>query len=242
MSGSYTFNDQARNPGGNSLRLRLNGEINGNLLDLISRIANGKREASDTMKLFGIKYSQYARTDASASYKFALGPKTALVYRLYAGVAAPYGNSTLPFDRLFYAGGPNSMRGWTPRTLGPGNSAESVDNTYPSQLGTIKLETNLEFRFPVYDFLYGAVFCDVGNVWLADTADADPAAVFHFDKFYRQLGFNTGLGARFDLSYFLIRVDWGIRMYNPNKAPDTRWISDLTLRQTTFNIAVDYPF
>ncbi len=242
ISGSYIYNDQRRDVNRNTLRVRVNAETNGNLLNLVTRLFS-KRSSEGYYKVFDIQFAQYARVDADASYKFVLGEKTSLVYRLYAGIGHSYGNSSsIPFERLFYAGGPNSMRGWVARTLGPGNAPEPRDDAFPSQLGNVKLETNLEFRFPVYGFLQGALFMDVGNIWLAGKDVYTPEAEFRFNRFYRQLGFDGGLGARFDFGFFLFRVDWGVQLHNPGRPAGDRWIRNLTLRQTSFNFGIGYPF
>ena len=190
----------------------------GNLLDglmhLFSRPAAGK----DYYEVFGLQYSQYFRADLSVSRKIMLGEVTALVGRLYGGYGMAYGNSTsIPFDRLFYAGGANSMRGWAPRMLGPGAVPEPEDAVFPTQLGDMKLEANLELRFPIWGMFHGATFVDVGNIWFADRHSApSPAAVFHFDSFYRQLGFDAGIGLRLDIKFAVLRLDWGIQIHNPN--------------------------
>ena len=264
ISGSYIYNNQLKEVNGNTFRLRLNAETNGNLLNLLSPILT--REFYDTEKgesyyrLFGIWYAQYVRGDLDLSYKIATGPKTALAARFYIGAGHSYGNSantSIPFERQFYAGGPNSMRGWQVRTLGPGSvladeykppaggetGGESAV-TYPAQVGNFKLETNLEFRFPVYKFLNGAVFADLGNIWLIGKrhADVEPEAYFKFNRFYDQLALNTGLGARMDFGFFLFRIDWGIRLHDPNKPSGEKWMRNLTLRQTAFSFSVGYPF
>lgn len=179
LSFSYVYNNQRKHLGGNATLLRFNYEMAGNLLDglmhLFSRPAAGK----DYYEVFGLQYSQYFRADLSVSRKIMLGEVTALVGRLYGGYGMAYGNSTsIPFDRLFYAGGANSMRGWAPRTLGPGSVPEPDDAVFPSQLGDMKLEANLELRFPIWGIFHGATFVDVGNIWFADRHSApSPAAV-----------------------------------------------------------------
>jgi len=260
ISGSYTYNNQTKNLNRNSFRLRLNAETNGNLLNLVAPLFSSRSSEGDFYKLFGIQYAQYVRGDLDMSYKFALGQKTAVAARFYIGAGHAYGNSKhtpIPFERQFYAGGPNSMRGWQTRTLGPGsvNHQESEETeeggsengnttTYPAYVANFKLETNLELRFPVYKFLNGAVFADLGNIWQIGPRreGIDPAEYFRFNRFYDQLGFNTGLGARFDFDFFLFRVDWGIRLHDPNKSIGQKWIRNLTLRQTTFSFSVGYPF
>ena len=171
--------------------------------------------------------------------------------RLYGGVGMAYGNGTsVPYDRLFYAGGSNSMRGWTPRTLGPGGSLApeylpgySDDQyRYPQQMGDIKLEANLEFRFPIWGIFHGATFLDLGNVWYMKENGSDPAGVFHGSSFYKQLGFNTGLGIRLDIKFAVLRLDWGIQLHNPNRPAGERWINNFKWHNTALNFGVGYPF
>lgn len=244
LSFSYAYNNQRKNLGGNATVLRFNFESSGNLIDLMEH-AFAKRPAErDYYTLFGIRYSQYVRADLSVSRKIMLGEKTALAGRLYGGFAKAYGNSdAVPFDRLFYAGGSNSMRGWAARTLGPG-SVPDPDSAYPTQLGDMKLEANLEFRFPIWGIVHGATFFDLGNIWYMKSNPAEYAeeAVFHFDDFYKQLGFNTGLGIRLDIKFAVLRLDWGIQLHNPNRPAGERWIHNLRWANTALNFGVGYPF
>lgn len=160
-------------------------------MHLFSRPAAGK----DYYEVFGLQYSQYFRADLSVSRKIMLGEVTALVGRLYGGYGMAYGNSTsIPFDRLFYAGGANSMRGWAPRMLGPGAVPEPEDAVFPTQLGDMKLEANLELRFPIWGMFHGATFVDVGNIWFADPAfRAFARCGFPFRQFLQA----TGLRCRY---------------------------------------------
>lgn len=245
LSGSYIFNNQDRNVERSSLMMRFNFETNGNLIDGLSRLFSRSKVEEDDLryyKIFGIRYAQYFRLDANIAKKFVLAPKTSLVYRFYAGWGFAYGNSTtIPFERLFYCGGSNSMRGWLARTLGPGNEVRWVSD-YPTQLGNFKLETNLEARFPVWGILQGALFFDVGNIWFLGQGGYGDESRFEIGRFYRQLGFNTGLGARFDFSFFVFRLDWGIKLHNPNEPAGERWIQRFRLKNTTLNFGVGYPF
>lgn len=244
ISASYVYNNQLKNVNKNTFRIRMNAETNGNLLYGLSKLFAGDT-SSEYHKLFGIQFAQYVRADVDASYRFRLGDKSGLVYRIYAGAGIHYGNSkntNIPFERLFYGGGPNSMRAWQVRTLGPGSTPKPEESVYPTQLGNFKLETNLEFRFPVYGFLNGAVFTDVGNIWLVGRNIYTPEAKFNIHNFYKQLGVAAGLGARFDFNFFLIRVDWGMKIHDPNEPKDFRWIRNFTLRNSTFNFGIGYPF
>ncbi|MBR5464836.1 MAG: BamA/TamA family outer membrane protein [Alistipes sp.] len=244
LSFSYAYNNQRRNLGGNATVVRFNFESSGNLLDLLERTFAEKRADRDYYTLFGIRYSQYVRADLSLSRKIVLGEKTALAGRIYGGAARAYGNSeAVPFDRLFYAGGSNSMRGWAARTLGPG-SVPDPDSAFPTQLGDMKLEANLEFRFPIWGIIHGATFFDLGNIWYMQSNPSEYAeeAVFHLDNFYKQLGFNTGFGIRFDIKFAVLRLDWGVQLHNPNRPAGERWIHNLRWRNTALNFGVGYPF
>lgn len=245
MSFSYVYNNQRKNLGGNATVLRLNAEIAGNLLDGLEHLFSHPVEGEKYYSIFDIRYSQYFRFDVSASRKIMLGEKSALAGRLYAGLGVAYGNAeALPMDRLFYAGGSNSMRGWTPRTLGPGTVPTPEDMLYPTQLGDMRLEANLEFRFPIWGIFHGATFFDVGNIWFLrnNASEYAPEAVFHLRNFYKQLGFNTGLGIRLDIKFAILRLDWGIQLHNPDKPVGERWIHNFKWSNTALNFGVGYPF
>lgn len=244
---SYTYNGQLKNLGGNSTLIRFNFETAGNLIDGLEHLFSRPVSGTDYYHIFGLRYAQYFRTDLSVSRTVMLGDKVALAGRLYGGVGMAYGNSkgvTIPFDRLFYAGGSGGMRGWTPRTLGPGSVPKPSDTSYPTQLGDMKLEANLELRFPIWGIFHGATFFDLGNIWYVRQTDGSipEAALFHFDTFYKQLGFNTGLGLRLDIKFVVLRLDWGIQLHNPNNPAGERWIHNFRWSNTALNFGVGYPF
>ena len=244
LSFSYSYNNQRKNFGGNATTIRFNAETAGNLIDAVEHAFFAPAAGKDYYTIFGIQYSQYFRTDLSVSRKIMLGDVTALVGHLYGGVAMAYGNSqSVPFDRQFYCGGSNGMRGWTPRTLGQG-SVPDPHNDYPVQTGDVKLEANVELRFPIWGMIHGATFFDLGNIWYIrqNPAEYSDEAVFHFDRFYRQLGFNTGLGLRFDIKFAVLRLDWGIQLHNPNNPAGERWIHNFKWKNTALNFGVGYPF
>ncbi len=248
LSFSYAYNNQLSSLTSNATILRFNVETSGNTIDGLYHLFDTELPEDGTYDLFGIPYAQYVRTDLNVSRKIMLGKVTAIAARFYSGVGVSYGNSedrSMPYDRMFYVGGSNSMRGWSPRTLGPGGTLEddSDDSTFPNKVGDLRLEANLELRFPLWDNLHGATFFDLGNVWYMDESSTDdPAAVFHFDSFYEQLGFNTGLGLRLDIKFAIIRLDWGIQLHNPNKEAGERWVTGLKWENTSLNFGVGYPF
>ena len=245
ISGSYVFNKQYPSAPNNQTTVRANCELSGNLLNGLVHLLSKPNPERNYYELFGIRYSQYARADVSASHKIMFGKVTALAGRLYAGVAYAYGNSdAVPFDRLFYAGGSNSMRGWAPRTLGPGSSPAPTNVVYPTQLGDMKLEANLEFRFPIWDMFHGATFFDLGNIWYIGRKEVSypESSVFRLNNFYKQLAFNTGIGIRLDIDFAILRLDWGIQLFNPNNPEGERWIHNFKWRNTSLNFGVGYPF
>lgn len=244
LSFGYVYNNQRKHLGGDATLVRFNFETAGNLIDGLEHLFSRPVAGKDYYHIFGLQYSQYFRSDLSVSRKIMLGKVSALVGRLYGGFGMAYGNSTsIPFDRLFYAGGANSMRGWAPRTLGPGSVPEPTDAVYPSQLGDMKLEANLEFRFPIWGMFHGATFVDVGNIWFADKRSAPaPEAVFHINNFYKQLGFDAGVGIRLDIKFAVLRLDWGIQLHNPNAPVGERWIQGFKWKNTALNFGVGYPF
>ncbi len=245
VSGSYVLNKQYKSAPNNHTTVRVNCELAGNMLNGLVRLIEEAPVDRNYYELFGIRYSQYVRADINASHKIMFGKVTALAARLYAGMAYAYGNSNaVPFDRLFYAGGSNSMRGWAPRTLGPGSSPAPAYVVYPSQLGDMKLEANIEFRFPIWGMFHGATFFDLGNIWYIENKNVSypDSSVFHFKNFYKQLGFNTGIGLRLDIKFAILRLDWGIQLHNPNNPEGDRWIRNFKWRNTSLNFGVGYPF
>ena len=246
LSASYTYNTQRSDMDRDATIVRANLETAGNLIQGLEMLFSHHAPGKDYYEILGVRYSQYLRAELSVSQRIDLGHNMALAGRLYGGVGVTYGNShdrSIPFDRMFYCGGANSMRGWVPRTLGPGNSLAVHGTKYPAQVGDLRLEANAEFRFPVWWIFHGAVFLDAGNVWyLRDTEDSNPEEVFHLDSFYKQLGFNTGLGLRIDATFVILRIDLGVQLHNPGRPEGERWIHDFKWKNMALNFGVGYPF
>ena len=246
LSASYVYNTQRSSKEMDGTALRLNLETSGNLIQGLESLFSHHAEGKDYYEILGIRYSQYVRADLNLRHKIDFGHNLALAGRIFGGVGVTYGNSagySIPFDRMFYCGGANSMRGWAPRTLGPGNKPQVTDAVYPAQVGDVRLEANVEFRFPIWWIFHGATFVDVGNVWyLRNTQGSSPEEVFHFNKFYKQLGVNTGLGLRIDAYFVILRIDWGLQLHNPNRPVGERWIHDFRWKNTALNFGVGYPF
>ncbi len=231
----------------NKIIIRSNIETSGNTLTLANSILNSQKtvvsDSESYYEIFGIRYSQYLRGDVSFVYTTNISEGITFAYRLYGGMGYSYDNQfVMPVDRKFYAGGGSSMRGWQIKTLGPGLTPEPT-NDYPDQSGNIKLETNFEMRFPIYDVLKGAVFFDVGNIWENVRGENNPEEEFHLDTFYKSLALNTGIGMRLDFDIFVIRVDWGVQIHNPGKPAGQRWVlKDFNLSNSALHFGIGYPF
>jgi len=240
---TYIFNNQQRNKVKNFTYFRWNIETAGNLLNLIKSASNATENEQGQHTVFNIPYAQYIRFDIDFRKYFALDEDNTVVYRTLFGIGIPYGNSSsLPFEKGFYAGGANSMRGWRYRSLGPGSFVDSSGN-YFERMGDITIQANLEYRFPIYSFLKGAVFADFGNIWLLEESSTFPGGKFKFDKFLGELAIDAGLGVRLDFSFFIFRIDASAPMKNPAYPSGNRWqISKLQLSDVIWNFGIGYPF
>ncbi len=243
---SIIYNNQSKEY--NKIIVRGNLETSGNLLYLASDIFKAELDTDATSgykyKLFGVPYSQFIRGDLIFNYSTKLSSNLELAYRLWGAYGRSYGNaSVMPSSKRYYAGGGNSMRGWQIRALGPGSADESSDVYNDYRLGDIKLETNLELRFPIYDILKGALFFDLGNIWDSYGKEDGKVGGFDINSFYNELGFNTGLGFRLDFDFFVIRLDWGVQVLDPNRPIGERWvIKDFSLDNTAIHVGIGYPF
>ena len=203
-----------------------------------------------------IPFAQYAKGDVNLTFHGIIFPEHHLVAHVGLGVAVPYLNSTvLPFQKRYFGGGANSVRGWQARTLGPGAyRSEDGKYAYDLQVGDIKLDMNLEYRYKVLRFLELAAFLDAGNIWtIKDYGDPtkqdDPLhdGAFLWNEFYKQIAWSYGVGVRFDLSLFIFRIDFGVKLHDPSRIKyGTQWrtvANGLCWKDDmTFHFAVGYPF
>ena len=194
--------------------LRLTTDLSGNVIGLFKPMMKTDDEGRGL--IFGIPYSQYVRAELTLgrTWMFGRGDRQAIATRLLAGAGHSYGNSSvLPFEKQFYAGGANSMRGWQARALGPGMSPMNESFIIPSQTGDMKLEANVEYRFPMFWKVEGALFVDAGNVW-AFKQD-DPKSKFDLDTLGDSIAMDWGLGLRVNLSFLVLRLDAAKKLHDP---------------------------
>ncbi len=239
---SFIFNNQNAMALKHFNYLRVNLETSGNLLYLINSLSGTAKNDSGYYNLLGVRYSQYIRTSIDfRHYYYFFEKSNSLVFRLLLGAGIPYNNSDeLPYEKGFYAGGANDMRGWQFRSLGPGSYEGS--STY-ERVGDIQIEGNIEYRFPVYSFFKGAFFADVGNIWTYNTSATFPGGKFYFKEFYKQLAVDAGIGFRFDFQFFIFRVDLAAPMRNPAYPEGDRWrIKYLQPKDLVVSFGIGYPF
>jgi len=251
ISGSYS-DKQVKGIERNYINFGYQLETAGNLLHGICLAIDPGRDEKGVYQLFNVPYSQYARANMDFSYNQLMAPNHRLVFHIGAGVAVPYLNSlNVPFEKRFFSGGANSVRGWQARTLGPG-TFRSNDNSvsYDLQVGDIRLDLNLEYRWRVWKIIELAAFFDAGNNWTIDDYAAQPGGVFLWNQFYKQIALAYGVGLRLDFNILLFRVDFGVKLYDPSRSSDllagTEWRTvknGLCWRDDmTFHFAIGYPF
>ena len=225
--------------------VRFNGESAGNLLYSVYK-AGGVDDSDGSYALFNTDFSQYVRGDIDFRFYNIVDENNSFVYRIFAGAGYPYKNSTaLPFEKKYFSGGANSIRAWQVRNLGPGSYKDPDPGYYPNQTADIKLEANLEYRFKMFWLLEGALFIDAGNIWSITSIDDREGALFEWNKFYKDIAIGTGFGARFDFSFFIFRLDLGIKAMDPAAAQGNKWIIGsrrLTRNDLTLNLGIGYPF
>ena len=234
----YNYNDQA---------IRAQFETAGNLLNGVSRIFNLKKNDQGQRMLFNIAYAQYAKFDFDYTKIISFDENNSLVLHGDFGVAWPYGNSkVLPFEKRYIAGGPNSVRGWSVRELGPGKFKGSDGRIdFINQTGDLKLDLNLEYRTHLFWKFDGAAYIDAGNIWTLRNYEEQQGGQFKIGEFYKQLAFAYGLGLRLNFNYFILRFDTGMKAINPVyddfKEHYALFNPNFT-RDFTFHFAVGLPF
>ena len=227
--------------------VRANFESAGNLLNGVSKGFGFKTNSQGQHTLFNIAYAQYVKFDFDYTHLFQFDKRNALALHAGLGVAYPYGNSTvLPFEKRYFSGGANSVRGWSVRELGPGKFKGTDGRIdFINQTGDVKLDLNAEYRSSLFWKLQGALFIDAGNIWTLRNYAEQPGGQFKFTEFYKQIAASYGIGLRLNFDYFILRFDVGMKAINPAyESEKEHWsiIHPKLSRDFDFHFAVGLPF
>ena len=239
----YTTNASA-NPRDTYFYSRLQFDIAGNLLSAFKPLMN--KDANGSGMIWKTPFSQFVRSEITIGRTWVFGRNSgqAIATRLLAGAGFAYGNSSaLPFEKHFYGGGANSLRGWQARTVGPGCSPRDTSFVIPNQTGDMKLEANIEYRFDMFWKVAGAVFVDAGNVWTLNKEGSDELSAFRWNNLGESIAANWGVGARLNLGFLLLRVDMGMKIHDPSR--EQKWVSPgkwLNRDNYALHFGVGYPF
>ena len=252
LSYSFSYNSlRSGNPTGllqtNGYQIRFNVETAGNLLQGISRMTDASKNSEGQYKVFNIAYSQYAKFDFDFAKSFLINDRNSIAVHTAFGIALPYGNSDIiPYDKRYFSGGANSVRGWSVRELGPGSyTCQDGKIDFINQTGNIKLDLSMEYRTQLFSKFHGAFFVDAGNIWNTKNYASQPGGKFKFNKFYKQIALAYGLGLRLNLDYFILRLDGGMKAINPAIPSGTGHfpiIHPNFKRDFTLHFAVGMPF
>lgn len=227
--------------------LKANIETAGNLLNAGAGMLKFSKNELGMYKLFNIAFAQYVKGDFDYTHNIRFDYNNALVFHFGLGIAYPYGNSNiLPFEKRYFSGGANSVRGWSVRGLGPGKYTGRDGNIdFINQTGDMKVDLNMEYRAHLFWKLNGALFVDAGNIWTLRSYEEQPGGVFKFSEFLKDLAVSYGWGVRFNFDYFILRFDFGMKAIDPARE-DHRGHYPLLhprlSRDFTFHFAVGLPF
>lgn len=217
----------------------------GNVLSLFYK-GFGKSMGEKNKQFLGAPFAQFLKLNTELRYTWNFAPNQAIATRFTGGIIGGYGNSKIaPYTEQFYIGGANSIRAFTVRSIGPGSyhPGKRSRYTFIDQTGDIRLEANIEYRFPVLGNLRGAIFMDIGNVWLLKNDEDRPGAQFKLKKVPEQLALGTGLGLRYDLDFLVIRFDCGVALHNPYKTDKRGYYNIERFSDSLgFHFAIGYPF
>lgn len=226
----------------NSYSIRFNFESAGNMMYAISKAANIRKNGDGEYAILGIPYAQYVKAEFDFAKNIRIDDRNSFAFHVGIGAAVPYGNAkTIPFEKQYFSGGANSVRGWSVRDLGPGSF--SGNGILLDQSGDIKLDASIEYRSKLFWKFQGAAFIDAGNIWTIRDYENQPGGVFKINKFYKQIAVAYGLGLRLDLNFFILRFDGGMKAINPaSGAEHFSIVNPKFSRDFAFHFAVGYPF
>jgi outer membrane protein assembly factor BamA len=214
-------------------------ESAGNVMSLFATAAKTLNGQQTKKTIFDIEYSQYLKTEFEFIKHWDLASEKVFATRGFFGLAIPYGNSdNIPFSRSYFAGGSNDIRAWQPYGLGPGSSGGINDFNEAN----LKLTVSAELRFKIFNSLKGALFVDAGNIWNVLDNVKDETYTFTGIKSLENTAVGSGFGFRYDLSFFVVRLDLGFKTYNPADLSGKKWFRDYNFANSVLNIGINYPF
>lgn len=260
MRGQFLYNSQLLARQRNSFFSRITLEWAGHPL-FVPLTALGTEVTDSTGSTYrtigDIRFAEFVKMDSDLRWRHVIHEKSSLAFRVAAGVGVPYGNlGVLPFESSFFVGGANGLRAWRARSIGPGAYAAPL--LAFDRIGEMRLEGNAEYRFKLIGYLEGAFFADVGNIWLLEEDPQKPGSGFS-STFLSELAIGTGIGARLNFDFFIVRFDLGMQTKDPSLPPGERWLfepkdqylADLSEQtgqpatyrtQFNFNLGIGYPF
>ncbi len=243
---SYTNSRLGRMQPTVPFRVRAGIEVAGYLPRLIASMGGARQNESGRYTLMGLPYAEYVKGDIDFAPTYRIDDENTLAGRISIGVALPYGNSVaLPFEKRYYGGGANGVRGWSTRSLGPGTyNNEAAGYDFANKTGDIKLDFSVEYRHKMTNMFELATFIDAGNIWTIKDYQSQPGGYFQFSTFYKEIAAAYGAGFRVDLDFLLLRVDMGMKAYNPALQGNDRWsiVKPNFGRDFAFHFAIGYPF
>ncbi|HMQ06306.1 MAG TPA: BamA/TamA family outer membrane protein [Saprospiraceae bacterium] len=244
---SYTYNELWNKTKTNHTFFTIRTDLAGNLLNSLQKISSPASEGN----FIGTEYARYARIDFDMRRYINAGKESRLIARVFTGFGAPIGHSlSLPYIKQYFSGGPNSIRAFRIRSLGPGTyRPEILDaGSFFDQAGDIRMEANVEYRYPMYKNLKGALFVDAGNIWLFNENPSLPGAAIS-SSWYKELALGVGIGFRIDFDFFVLRLDLATPLRKPWFPEGERWVTDFQpglkewrRENLIWNIAIGYPF
>ena len=249
---SYTYNEQVITGKKDQYYFHFTSAFAGNDFSLLRLIAGERISSANPSGIAGFVYSQFAKFSLDGRGYFNFKDKNVLALRIFAGVARPFGNSSvLPYSEQFFSGGPNSIRAFHINSLGPGTYYQNPGNAVFLQLGgNLKLESNAEYRFNIYRYFKGALFVEAGNVWMLKSDPSTIGSPFTLSGFADQLAVGTGVGLRIDVSFFILRFDLAMPLRKPWLEENHRWVTNQINfgspswrgENMILNVAIGYPF
>jgi outer membrane protein assembly factor BamA len=241
LASSYTFTKTTKKDLADNTFYQFKAKIEsaGTLLSAVSNIANLQKNVNGNYEIFNLEYSEYLKTEFDYIKHWDFGKEKVLAVRSFFGIAIPFGNSDyIPFSRSYYSGGSNDNRAWQPYSLGPG-STDALDDFNEANM---KIALSAELRFKVFGDVKGAVFADAGNIWNVLDNVTDEKAKFNSVNDLAEIALGTGFGLRYDLSFFVVRLDLGFKTYNPAHEKGDRWFKEYNFGHSVLNFGINYPF